>query len=420
MITLVVALIVAYKLLPQSASGWNSQSASGINWFVPVGLSFLSFSGISYLIDIKRDKIRAQRTLLPFVSFFLYFPKLVMGPIERPATGIAYFQKSYTPDYFRITNGLKLIAWGFFKKVVVADRLALITGTVFGSPGEYSGIALFIASLAFMFQVYADFSGYTDIAIGISGMLGIDLTQNFNRPYFASTGIRDFWRRWHITLSNWLRDYLFLPLAYWFSGKMKRERYFGMKSERWIYIFATMITFAVCGLWHGIGWTFLFWGILFGFYLSVEMLMEPWRKAFVRKLKIRKKTFYYSLAFSLPAFVLVFVAWIFFRASSLQDAFGILASFARIPAEMRATNSSPGALAGLLSGLGVSRTDLMINAILVIFLFAVERFQKDQPLPEFLNRMPKLPRWSFYYALLLIIVLLGAYNSNQDFIYARF
>lgn len=426
LVSSIILILLFYRLLPAYSTG-NQETMGKIfgfqgittAWFIPLGLSYISFSGLSYLIDIKREKIAASRKLLPFFSFFLYFPKVTQGPIERPAAGLVWFEQSHRPDYNRITSGLKLVTWGFFKKVAIADRLAVIVGTVYATPQDYSGIALLIATLAFSVQIYADFSGYTDIAIGISRMLGIDLTQNFNRPYF-SLSIRDFWRRWHITLSNWLRDYLFLPVAYWCSRKLTRERYFGIKSEQWIYLIATMITFAICGLWHGMGWTFLAWGLLFGFYLSAEMFLTGWRKRIFKLLHLTKRDRTYVIFQTMFTFMLITIAWVFFRASSLGDAWQILSSFTAIPHELITTIPVPGKLNSILSGLGVTRTEMIITIFLILFLFSVEKLQKEGSFDNLQDRLPKIARWSFYYLVLFMILFFGAFNANQNFIYAQF
>lgn len=426
LVSVIILLLILSRFLALVPIGfeWDSKNITGyqgltMSWLVPVGLSYLSFSGISYLVDIKRKKIQASRHYLPFFSFFLYFPKITQGPIERPAAMIAHFDRIHLPDYTRIANGLKLVAWGFFKKLVIADRLAVITATVFSSPQDYPGIALLIATLAFTFQIYADFSGYTDIAIGISGILGIDLSQNFNRPYF-SRSIRDFWTRWHMTLSNWLRDYLFLPLAYWLSRKMKKEKYLLVKSEKWIYLFSTMITFSLCGLWHGIGWTYLFWGMLFGVYLSAEMFLAGFRKRTYRKLHINRNGLFPIVFHTCISFILVTMAWVFFRAENLQDAWFILSSFVNIPHEVTWSFPDPGYLKSMLSGLGVTQTELITDIFLVLFLLTFEMIQKNRSFTGQLNVFPAVIRWSFYYALLTMILFLGAFNSNQNFIYAQF
>jgi D-alanyl-lipoteichoic acid acyltransferase DltB (MBOAT superfamily) len=240
---------------------------------LPVGLSFFIFTILSYLIEIKRGTINAERHLGKFASSLLFFPKIMQGPIEKPGNIFPQFMEEKNFNYDMVVEGLKLMLWGYFKKLVVADRLAIYVNTVYGNYEHHSGISLLVATIFYSFQVYADFSGYTDIALGSAKVLGFNLTNNFNRPYFA-TSIREFWNRWHITLSVWLRDYLFLPLAFFFSRKMNKTKYLGLAVEKWIFLFASIITFAVCGIWHGEGLNFLIWGLLFGIYSQLDTWIQ--------------------------------------------------------------------------------------------------------------------------------------------------
>jgi D-alanyl-lipoteichoic acid acyltransferase DltB (MBOAT superfamily) len=221
-----------------------------------------------------------------------------------------------------ITNGLKQILWGYFKKLVVADRLAIYVNAVYGNSEHHNGTTLMVATIFFAFQIYADFSGYTDIALGSASLFGFKLTNNFNRPYFA-TSIKEFWNRWHITFSTWLRDYVFLPLAFFLSNRMKKEKYFLIATEKWIYLMAIMITFAICGIWHGEGWNYLFWGLLFGVYLTIFNWTEQWRKKVRKQYGIRKSSKVHIIFSIVITFVLVLFTWIFFRAESLHAAITI-------------------------------------------------------------------------------------------------
>ena len=229
---------------------------------LPVGLSYFIFTILSYLIEVKRGKINAETHLGIFASGLMFFPKLLQGPIERPAILFSQFKEEKQFDYESTVEGLKLILYGFFKKLVIADRLGNYVNVVYDDPGFQSGPTLIFATILYAFQIYADFSGYTDIALGSARILGFKLTNNFNRPYFA-TSVKEFWNRWHISFSSWLRDYLFLPLAYFFSNKMKKPVYWGIATEKWIFLFSSIITFSICGIWHGEGINFLIWGLVF-------------------------------------------------------------------------------------------------------------------------------------------------------------
>jgi D-alanyl-lipoteichoic acid acyltransferase DltB (MBOAT superfamily) len=220
-------------------------------------------------------------------------------------------------------DGIRMILMGYFKKLVVADRLAIFVNAAYDNQQYHNGTTLLLATVFFAFQIYADFSGYTDIAMGSAKLFGFDLTNNFRRPYL-STSIKEFWERWHITFSTWLRDYIFLPLAYSFSHGLKKQKYLFIDTDKLIYSASILITFLICGMWHGVGWTFLIWGGLFGVYLTVSNLTKSLQRDFRKRLGIHKKSklrmgFNILLTFSLVTFT-----WIFFRAQNLNEAFEII------------------------------------------------------------------------------------------------
>jgi alginate O-acetyltransferase complex protein AlgI len=286
---------------------------------VPAGLSYFIFTLLSYLIEVKRGTIEPESHMGVFATSLLFFPKILQGPIERPANLFHQFRERKRFDYDRITDGLKMMLWGYFKKIVVADRLAVFVNAVYGNPQNHNGTSIAIATLFYTIQIYADFSGYTDIALGSAKVLGFNLTPNFNRPYF-STSVKDFWNRWHISFSTWLRDYIFLPLAYFFSGNMKKEKYLTIAAEKWIFLFSALLTFAVCGLWHGEGLHYLVWGLLFGVYLSFSnWTLKPFRRL-KKKLHLDPGSRSFISLKILSTFLLVAFTWIFFRASSVSDA----------------------------------------------------------------------------------------------------
>lgn len=291
---------------------------SSLRILLPLGFSFFIFSAISYLIEIKRGRIQAERHLGYLSAFFLFFPKIAQGPIERPGSLLAQFRSERAFDPDDISAGLKRMIWGFFKKLVIADRLALYVNAVFANVPQHNGTSLAVAIIFFAFQIYADFSGYTDIALGTARLFGFKLTENFRQPYLASS-IKDFWDRWHISLSTWLRDYLFLPLAFWMSRHLKRARYLGVRSDEWIYVVSILITFVICGVWHGEGLNFLLWGGLFGIFLSISRLTARVRKKARNSVpgrKIRRSRGFLSRAL---IFVLVTFAWVFFRGGGLDQ-----------------------------------------------------------------------------------------------------
>ena len=254
---------------------------------LPLGLSYLMFTVISYLIEIKRKTLLPEKHFGYFSLYLLFFPKIAQGPIERPQHLLPQLRQFHPFNYDMVVEGLKLMLWGYFKKLVVADRLAIYVNSVYNNSEQHNGTTLLVATVFFSFQIYADFSGYTDIALGSAKIFGFNLTNNFNRPYFA-TSVKDFWNRWHITFSQWLRDYVFLPLAFSLSNRMKKQSYFSVATEKWIYLIAIMVTFIICGLWHGEGWNYLIWGVLFGVYLTWSNWTEKLNKNIRKRLHIRK------------------------------------------------------------------------------------------------------------------------------------
>lgn len=299
-----------------------SRARDTIRIILPVGLSFFIFSILSYLIEIKRETITAEKHIGIFASSLLFFPKIMQGPIERPQI-LIQFREPRNLDYSMIAEGVKLILWGFFKKLVVAERLALYVNAVYDNVDKHDGITLLVATIFYSFQIYADFSGYTDIALGSAKILGLNLTNNFKRPYF-STSVKEFWNRWHISFSTWLRDYLFLPLAIVFAGKMKRQSWLGITIDRWVFLLAVNITFIVCGIWHGEGLNFIIWGLLFGIFQTTANWSSNLNKKIRKGLHISKKSVNNRMFNMVITFLLVSFAWIFFRADSASEAFKVI------------------------------------------------------------------------------------------------
>lgn len=271
---------------------------------LPVGISFYTFQTLSYTIDLYRQKIGPSKNALAFFSFVAFFPQLVAGPIERASHLLPQFDKIYRFNYKAFKSGMLLALFGLFKKMVIADRLAIVVNEVYNNTGDYSGGAFAVATVFFAFQIYCDFSGYSDIAIGISRMMGFDLMQNFRMPYF-SRSITDFWRRWHISLSTWFRDYVYIPLG-------------GSRKGKWRTYFNLFAVFVISGLWHGAAWTFLIWGSIHGAAIVVEKATRNRLKAIVDGNLLIKRVVAPIFSLSLT-FVLVCFAWIFFRANNVAD-----------------------------------------------------------------------------------------------------
>jgi D-alanyl-lipoteichoic acid acyltransferase DltB (MBOAT superfamily) len=369
---------------------------------LPVGLSFFIFTILSYLIEVKRGAVQAEKHFGIFASSLLFFPKIMQGPIEKPGNIFPQFRVAKSFNYEMAVDGLKQMLWGFFKKLVVADRLALYVNAVYGNYEHHSGISLLAATILYSFQIYADFSGYTDIALGSAKLLGFNLTDNFNRPYFA-TSIKEFWNRWHISLSVWLRDYLFLPLAVLLTGRMKRTNYLGIATEKWIFMIAVMITFAICGLWHGEGLNFLIWGLLFGVYLTIANFTLGINKKLRKRLDISKKSTLYKVYGIGITFILVSFTWIFFRADDFQTAIRIVKSIF--------TLSGP---------LFIDKPTLVYSLIGISLLVLIEikrEFGKSSYLP-FRSKHWLIEHLS-YASLVIIILLIGVFDGGQ-FIYFQF
>jgi alginate O-acetyltransferase complex protein AlgI len=380
-----------------------SSNDSLVTIILPIGLSFFIFTVLSYLIEIKRGTITAEGHLGIFASSLLFFPKIMQGPIERPEKIFPQFKIKKKFNYYMVVEGLKLMLWGFFKKLVVADRLAIYVNAVYGNYEHHSGKSLLVATFFYSFQIYADFSGYTDIALGSAKILGFNLTNNFNRPYFAPS-IKEFWNRWHISFSFWLRDYLFLPLAVFFARKMNKTKYLGLALENWIFLFAALITFSVCGIWHGEGLDFLIWGLLFGIYLTYANWTLEFNKKLRKRLHISKKSAFYRVYGILITFLLVTFAWIFFRTNNITDTFLLINKIL------------------LFSGtLFIGETQQFLYCIICIILLIVVEIKFEYF--GYLKLPFKTNYWlqdqMTYTFLIVLILLLGVFDGGQ-FIYFQF
>ncbi len=397
---LIVSLVVnlgilfffKYLLFVATSALWLAGLAgfeySGQLWDVvlPVGISFYTFQSMGYTIDVYREKIPAERSLLQFALYVSFFPQLVAGPIERAGHLLPELRRTHRFSDARAVEGLRLVLWGFIKKVVIADRLALYVNMVYGQPEAYSAEAVLIATAFFAVQIYCDFSGYTDIARGVARLLGVRLMRNFNRPYIA-TSIRDFWHRWHISLSTWFRDYVYIPLGGSRHG-LRRTCY------------ALAITFLLSGLWHGANWTFVVWGAIHGGFAVLEFLGS--RREALRAVVARVPM---ALRRVLVVGVVCF-AWVFFRAESLESAGAILGRLDR-------WYGLGGAVEPTTWG------QLLYMTGLVMMLQLAEHHGRDRDFPERIARWPLLARWFFYIAGALAVLYLAP-QQDQPFIYFQF
>lgn len=360
---------------------------------LPVGISFYTFQALSYSIDVYRGDRGAERHFGLFALYVSFFPQLVAGPIERSTTLLPQLGRSYDFDHQRVSDGLKLMAWGFFKKLVIADRLSVYVDQVYGAPTEFGSLVLGLATVFFAYQIYCDFSGYSDIAIGASQVLGYDLMLNFRQPYHSAT-VQGFWRRWHISLSTWFRDYLYIPLG---GNRVGTSR-------RYANLF---IVFVVSGLWHGASWTFVAWGALHGFYLVFGMATHEWRRSVARQVGLASIPWLYKFLQITTTFSLVTWAWIFFRADTIGEAW-------YIGTHLFADLSWPSDIY-----LGLGFYDFWVGVAALAILEAVHWAQRDRRLRPWLQGQPAWLRWSLYYGAVMI-VLLFANTDGGKFIYFQF
>lgn len=377
---------------------WNMEyNISAFKLLLPMGISFYTFQTLSYTIDVYNGKIKPEKHLGIFALYVSFFPQLVAGPIERSDRLLPQFYEKHDFEYNRVTNGLKRMAWGLFKKVVIADRIAIIVNTVYNNPQNYEGLALMIATGCFAIQIYCDFSGYSDMAIGSASVIGFDLMENFKRPYFAKS-IGEFWSRWHISLSTWFRDYVYIPLG---GNRVKLSRN----------LFNLMITFLVSGLWHGANWTFIIWGGIHGLYLIFGKLIKKSREKLFLKLKLKE----IPIINMLITFVLVCFAWIFFRANNMSDANYIITHLFSGLNKIQNLHE----LKSTVINLGLDQWQLVILFCSIIIMFFVHILEEKKSVINRIMKLPVIFRWILYYSLVMIIIFF-AITNNKEFIYFQF
>ena len=367
---------------------------------VPVGISFYIFQVVSYIIDVYRGTKTAERHLGLFALYVAFFPKLLSGPIERAKQFLSQLHESHQWDWGQATNGFKLMVWGLFKKVVVADRIAVFVDIVFSNPDSHGGPSLALAMVLYSFQIYCDFSGYTDVAIGISQVFGFKLMDNFDRPYSARS-IAEFWRRWHISFSTWLRDYLYIPLG---GNRVGPGR---------LYI-NLMIVFLVCGLWHGANWTFIGWGLIHGLYLIVGLTSRDIRSKIAHALGLDRIPAFHRGLQVFTTFILVSLAWVFFRADSLYDAVYVVTHLHTGWADIFSRDK----LSSMVF-LGKPKSQLIIALSSLMFVWFIHFIEAHDNMRNMLSEKPFYLRWAVYYAIMLGVLLISAPGS-QKFIYFQF
>ncbi len=354
----------------------------GLNWAVPVGISFFTFQAVGYMLDVYHKRVNAEKNLLDYLLFVSFFPQIMSGPISKADELLPQLKEPRKFNYEQGKQGLKYLLWGMFIKLVIADRLGLYVDTVYANYVHYSGSSIFVASLFYTFQIYCDFAGYSLMAIGIARTLGFNLINNFNRPYLA-TSITEFWHRWHISLTRWLTQQVYIPLGGSRCSKVRTYR-------------NIFVTFLVSGLWHGANWTFIVWGVMHGLFQIIEKALG-WNNYKGNNWAVKAIRICFT-------FLLVNFAWVFFRMSSINEAFGALC---KIFTDFGTPN---------LSDLGGSISLVLVIGLMILvfkdfrdeFFISKIRFFESKPI-----------RWAVYVGLFCMVLLLGALDGGQ-FIYVSF
>lgn len=375
---------------------------------LPIGLSFHTFQSLSYTIEVYRGKQKAERHLGIYALYVMFYPQLVAGPIERPQNLLHQFHEEHSFDTDRVTAGLKRMAWGFFKKVVVADHLAIFVNYVYANPHAFNGPTLLLTSMFFAFQLYCDFSGYCDIALGSAKVMGINLIENFERPFFSKS-IAEFWRRWHMSLSSWLRDYVYYPIAFHSKSPTRAKLYV-----------AIMFTFFLSGLWHGAGWNYVVMGLIFGFYITFSEMTKRFRQNMIIKtgfIHYPNLLRYWKIAVT---FILTCIGMVFFRLTNMNDAWYVLSHWSSGFGYFIAHAYNYHTWKNLfsLSGL-VTRNDFTIMILGMITVFLVDMMERQISLWQKIASYPTYIRWICYYILVFVIVIFGRFAA-QGFIYFQF
>lgn len=362
---------------------------------LPMGISFYTFQAASYTIDVFYGKYKPERNYFKLALFIMFFPQLVAGPIERADRLLGQLFTKHKLELANISQGSKLMLMGYFKKIVIADRASVLVDAIYNSPQEYKGLPLVVATLFFTVQIYCDFSGYTDIARGVAKLMGIDLMINFDRPYF-SKNIKEFWRRWHISLSSWLRDYIYIPLGGSRCSLIKKYR-------------NIMITFLASGLWHGANWTFVLWGGLHGLYQVIGDLKN-------KIIPMKMDFFVLNIFRIIICFVLVAFAWIFFRANTISDTVYIIKNIFSGWENI----SNLQYLYVTFNNMGLKLFEIVILSVAILFLIFTEVISFKYDIHKLLNKGPFIFRFVYYYILACFILMMGVFAGGGQFIYFQF
>ncbi len=357
-----------------------------IDVMLPVGISFYTFQAISYVVDVYRGDVQAESNIGKYATFISFFPQLVAGPIERTKNLMKQIKEEHFFEYDKAAYGLRIMLWGFFKKMVIADTFAIYVDKIYNDIYMYKGFSLILATFFFAIQIYCDFSGYSDIAIGTAKLFGIDLIKNFNSPYF-STSIKEFWSRWHISLSTWFKDYVYIPLG-------------GNRVSKLRHKINLVITFLVSGLWHGANWNFVIWGGIHGVAQAIESCFN------------RKKRF--VIVKGISVFIFVLITWVFFRAQTLSEALHVFAYF------LDGITEPYNYLKTAYQELGFSVPRVICGIIQLLILFTFDLMSKDKDIIACLGQQRTIFRWIVYLLITLLLIAWTPIKSSSEFIYFQF
>lgn len=356
---------------------------------LPVGISFYTFQAIGYTIDVYRKSIKPEPNFGIYALFVSFFPQLVAGPIERAKSLLPQFHIKHSFNTDKAIQGFRLILWGYFMKLVISDRLAVYVNSVYDNVSHHSSISLIIASIFFAFQIYCDFGGYSNIAIGCAKIMGFDLMINFNRPYLSKS-VAEFWRRWHISLSTWFKDYVYIPLG-------------GNRCSKGRNRLNLLITFSVSGIWHGANWTFLIWGTLNGLFQIIEKLFKRNNKAMEEE-KITCKNKVINICNVVITFILITFTWIFFRANNLSDSLLVIKKIGQFKGPLFTNNID----------------SIIYGSFFMLLLICSDILQeKNNGRHILLENSNRMIRYSSYIGITILILMFGVFDSSQ-FIYFQF
>jgi D-alanyl-lipoteichoic acid acyltransferase DltB (MBOAT superfamily) len=382
-------------------------SASRLDILLPVGISFYTFQALGYTIDVYRGDIKAEKNFIRYALFVSFFPQLVAGPIERSGNLLCQLERishEKSWDFDRVTRGLLLMLWGFFMKMVIADRAAVLVNQVFGIYYMFNGLALSLAAILFVIQIYCDFASYSTIAVGAAKILGIELMANFKAPFFSKS-VAEFWRRWHVSLSSWFRDYLYIPLGG--SRCSKPRKYFN-----------TLVTFSVSGLWHGASWNYVIWGALQGVFIVISDIKKPFKDKLVKRYNVRVKTFGYEFFCCLCTFCLFALSMIFFRSDTIKDALYYIQRMFTTFDIWSLFNDS-------IFSLGLDRKEMHVLLAGLIILVIVDAYYalRNKFFDSLVKEQCLAVEYIIVAIILVMVIIFGVYGEGYDasqFIYFQF